>query len=357
MTSIQPEFKKLPGSYKGTRRRREPPIAAECPCGWRSRPTNPEKAEKRFAAHVAVVRAPIATLFLLAGIFFPSPARAQNHPAAISGGSITSINSQSFTSGSGIVLPAANQLMVFLVSGPPGQTLLSIADTYGLGGTCSGTPPVCGSWKQFQNSGLHSNANLGFSSALMTGYYAPTGTHSGAETVTLTWSSGGTTRLFPLMSFSSADVNVSSPEDSSGFHEDTNANSCTSPSPVGPTLNISNSADVVASLIDFNTIYDTPNSPSSSGPTQRTIIDTRGWTYASLTGWNGITGTLATVPTGSQSTTWGWGSCVSTAGNAGVFQVALKSGSSATHPVRHRVIQGAILPIWLRRKELAANGR
>jgi hypothetical protein len=29
---------KLPGRYKGTRRRREPPIVAECACGWHSRP-------------------------------------------------------------------------------------------------------------------------------------------------------------------------------------------------------------------------------------------------------------------------------------------------------------------------------
>jgi hypothetical protein len=54
MTSITPEFKKLPGRYKGTRRRREPPIVAECECGWKSRPLSPKKAEKRFAAHVAM---------------------------------------------------------------------------------------------------------------------------------------------------------------------------------------------------------------------------------------------------------------------------------------------------------------
>jgi hypothetical protein len=48
------QMKKLPGRYKGTRRRREPPITAECPCGWRSRPMNPRKAEKRFAAHLAI---------------------------------------------------------------------------------------------------------------------------------------------------------------------------------------------------------------------------------------------------------------------------------------------------------------
>jgi hypothetical protein len=281
----------------------------------------------------------IRTLVLLSllALLAALPARAQNHPAAVSGSTITSINSQSFTSGSGIVLPAANQLMVFLISGPPGQTLSSISDTYGLGGTCSGTPPVCGSWKQFQNSGLHSNANQGFSNALMTGYYAPTGTHSGAETVTLTWSGGGTTRLFPLMSYSSADVNFSggSPEDSSGFHEDTNANSCTSPSPVGPTLTINSAIDVVISLIDFNTTFDLPNNPSSSGPRQMNIIDTHDWTYASLTAWNGASGTLATVPTGSQATTWTWNGCVSTAGNAGIFSVALKGVS--TTPVRRNL--------------------
>jgi hypothetical protein len=40
-------------SGEGTRRRREPPIVAECACGWRSRPYSPKKAEKRFAAHFA----------------------------------------------------------------------------------------------------------------------------------------------------------------------------------------------------------------------------------------------------------------------------------------------------------------
>jgi hypothetical protein len=43
---------KLPGRYKGTRRRREPPIVAECGCGWR-RPCNARKAEFLFAGHVS----------------------------------------------------------------------------------------------------------------------------------------------------------------------------------------------------------------------------------------------------------------------------------------------------------------
>jgi hypothetical protein len=53
-TSLAPAVPKLPGRYKGTRRRREPPIVAECPCGWRSRPFSPQKAERRYAAHVIV---------------------------------------------------------------------------------------------------------------------------------------------------------------------------------------------------------------------------------------------------------------------------------------------------------------
>jgi hypothetical protein len=45
---------KLPGSYKGTRRRREPPIVAVCPCGrWRSKPLNPVKAEVAYQEHIA----------------------------------------------------------------------------------------------------------------------------------------------------------------------------------------------------------------------------------------------------------------------------------------------------------------
>ena len=33
---------KLPGRYKGTRRRREPPVAASCTCGWKTRPMKSE---------------------------------------------------------------------------------------------------------------------------------------------------------------------------------------------------------------------------------------------------------------------------------------------------------------------------
>ena len=178
---------KLPGRYKGSRGRREGPIAAECPCGWRSKPSNPKKAEKRFAVHVASMhgsekqpRQNNLTLRTFVCSRCLRCSRCQRSRKIIRQRFLAArsptINSQSFTSGGGIVLPAANQLMMFLVSGPPGQTLSSIADTYGLGGSCSGTPPVCGSWKQFQHSGLHSNSNQGFSNALMTGYYAPTGT-------------------------------------------------------------------------------------------------------------------------------------------------------------------------------------
>jgi hypothetical protein len=45
---------KLSGSYKGTRRRRERPIVAVCPCGrWRSKPMAPAKAEVAYQEHVA----------------------------------------------------------------------------------------------------------------------------------------------------------------------------------------------------------------------------------------------------------------------------------------------------------------
>lgn len=46
---------KLKGTYKGTRRRPEPPaiIIIECPgCGWRSQPTKPEKAKTQYVAHL-----------------------------------------------------------------------------------------------------------------------------------------------------------------------------------------------------------------------------------------------------------------------------------------------------------------
>jgi hypothetical protein len=45
---------KLPGSYKGTRRRHDPPIVAVCPCGrWRSKPLPPAKAEVAYQRHIA----------------------------------------------------------------------------------------------------------------------------------------------------------------------------------------------------------------------------------------------------------------------------------------------------------------
>jgi hypothetical protein len=47
---------KLPGAYKGARRRREPPIAAECPGGWKSKPMSPRKAEKLRDARRASTR-------------------------------------------------------------------------------------------------------------------------------------------------------------------------------------------------------------------------------------------------------------------------------------------------------------
>jgi hypothetical protein len=56
-TSPTSALPKLAGRYKGSRRRREPLIMAECPCGWRSRPMNPRKAEKRYAAHAAIKHA------------------------------------------------------------------------------------------------------------------------------------------------------------------------------------------------------------------------------------------------------------------------------------------------------------
>jgi hypothetical protein len=368
---------KLPGRYKGARRRREPPIAAECPCGWKSKPTNPKRAEKRFAGHVALAHIAIATLFLFAAIFFASPAFAQNHPASVSG-NCNATNSCAFCSsscGTGLVVPAANQVMVMLISGPgDNETLSSIADTYGIGGSCSGS--TCGGWTQFSvGSHAHTNSNQGIT-AQMVGYWAKTGTHSGAETVTLTWSSGGTARLMPLSSYAATDVNVTATnvEDASAFHEDTNANSCSSPSPTigggsAPNLlTLSYANDVVMSLIDYNTTFDEPNN-SSSGPTQNVIAVSRRYYFASLTGWTGSTGTLAAVSAGSQTITWTWGSCVGTAGNAGIYTVALKNGSTATnpncifvickyHPPKQREpILDGIAPIWLRRKELTANGR
>jgi hypothetical protein len=50
--------KKLPGRYKGTRRRTPPPtlIIIECPgCGWKSFPDPPELAEKSYLTHLTYI--------------------------------------------------------------------------------------------------------------------------------------------------------------------------------------------------------------------------------------------------------------------------------------------------------------
>jgi hypothetical protein len=41
---------KLTGRYKGTRRRHEPPIVAECGCGWKSKPIVGRECAGRIAA-------------------------------------------------------------------------------------------------------------------------------------------------------------------------------------------------------------------------------------------------------------------------------------------------------------------
>jgi hypothetical protein len=37
---------KLPGRYKGTRRRRDPPVSASCTCGSKSQPANAKRVEE-----------------------------------------------------------------------------------------------------------------------------------------------------------------------------------------------------------------------------------------------------------------------------------------------------------------------
>jgi hypothetical protein len=44
---------RLPGRYKGKRRRREGPIQAECPCGAKSRPMSVKRAEEWYQRHLA----------------------------------------------------------------------------------------------------------------------------------------------------------------------------------------------------------------------------------------------------------------------------------------------------------------
>ena len=85
-----------------------------------------------------VVRRP---LFLLIFILIPTQARAQNHPAAVSG-NCTASNSCSYSDVGGLVLTGANQVIVLLISGPSGgSTISSITDTYFGTGNCSGTDP------------------------------------------------------------------------------------------------------------------------------------------------------------------------------------------------------------------------
>jgi hypothetical protein len=182
--------------------------------------------------------------------------------------------------------------------------------------------------------GLWSNSNLGATNIPMVGYWAKTGTNSGPESIQVNWSPAGSAAYY-LTSFSGTDANVSAvnPEDVSTFRQDTNANTCTPPSPqTGSYTILAN--DIVLSLIGFNSTFDLPVSTSSSGPDQElmhTLLAAPAGgaeAYANIHGFNGFTGpVVALAAQGPTTTVWTWSACVNTAGNAGIYTVALKGGA------------------------------
>ena len=244
------------------------------------------------------------------------------------------------------------------VEGVAGTTFTGCSDTYGV------------TWTQFTaGQGVWSNSNLGVTNVPQTAYWAKTGAHSGAETVTCTTSAAGNV-TYGLSSWAASDVNVTAatPEDASVFRQDTNANTCTSPSPVSGTYSLSVTNDVVLSMIGFNSVFDLPSQTSTSGPVQQSFIAEEGAGsngaiegFANFSGsFSGSTGTLAPLAIQSSvHTTWTWGSCTSTAGNAGIYTVALKGPLVAPtqqpapyiinyrpQPARHRpLVLAWILPL------------
>jgi hypothetical protein len=263
------------------------------------------------------------------------PARAQNHPAA-NGGCPATTSGCAFKNTGGNVNPGPNQVMVVIAEGSQGSSFTGISDTYGV------------TWTAFSaGTGVWSNSNLGVTNVPVRAWWAKTGANSGAETITVTTSSAAAV-VYYLASWAATDVNVSAsnPEDTSVFKQDTNANSCTNPSPQSGTYSLGVTNDIVMSLISYNSNFDAPNLTSTSGPVQQSLTGVLGAApisagavsgYANFSGaFTGSTGTLAPLAIqASVNTTWTWSGCVATAGNAGIYLVALKGPSTA--PVRRNL--------------------
>jgi hypothetical protein len=120
------------------------------------------------------------------------------------------------------------------------------------------------------------------------------------------------------------------------FKQDTNANTntCTPPSPQTGTYSLGIINDVVLSMIGYNSVFDLPNITSSSGPVQQSMSGQLGSSAGAVIGFanfsiafSGSTAPLAPLAIQSNvNTTWTWTACVNTAGNAGIYTVALKGG-------------------------------
>jgi hypothetical protein len=150
---------------------------------------------------------------VLFSLLAAAPARAQNHPAA-NGGCVATTSGCAFKTTAGNVNPSANQVMVAQVQGIAGSSFTGCTDTYSV------------TWTQFSaGQGVWTNSNLGTTNVPQTAYWAKTGAHSGAETVTCTQSPAGNV-TYVLSSWAASDVNTgaANPEDSSVFKQDTNAN-------------------------------------------------------------------------------------------------------------------------------------
>ena len=195
-------------------------------------------------------------------------------------------------------------------------------------------------------------------------YYAHTGASSGSDTVSFNVSTGGNEGI--VESWDVADViNTGSPIDQSCFAAGTVPNGTSNVSTCS--IQSTQTNDIFEYQFRGDSFFFSSFGVPANGPTVQAEPgpDTFSKFLANATL---STSPIAVIPSGSPSTTVISMSMSNGTGGVAHFGaqlVTLKSGSTPASPVRHRVIQdkyhvprhrerillGAILPIWLRRKE------
>jgi hypothetical protein len=203
----------------------------------------------------------------------------------------------------------------------PGPNQIMIA--FGVQSTGSGTATVNDvttynlTWTQFSAGYSTGTSNVS------TAWWAKTGSHSGTETVTVTWSGGGTNQLINLVSFPStdADITATGGEDYSGFHANAN-NTCASTLSISYTLSTSSGSVMENEVVDTSRF--SPNSGSSTGPT----VNAPGGT-AFYVNSNSSQTTFLPITAGSYTNTFGWSTCSGGTAIPFMYIAALKGPSSA----------------------------